>query len=117
MTAREAAERASAAKGEFLARISHETRNPLNVLAGISDRLPETCREPETAEGILLMGKAKDHILQVLNDILNLSKIEAGRMNISEIPFSPGELAGECAALFFPPGGAERTDVQHGCGA
>lgn len=100
--AREAAEQANAAKGEFLARISHEIRTPLNVLAGISDLLPETCRDQETAEGIRLIRKAKDHILQVLNDILDLSKIEAGRMDVTAIPFSPGELAGECAALFSP---------------
>ena len=100
--AREAAEQASAAKGEYLARISHEIRNPLNVLAGISDRLLETCRDKGTAEGLRLMEKAKNHILQVLNDILDLSKIEAGRMNVTVAPFSPGELAGECAALFSP---------------
>ncbi|MEA4952154.1 MAG: ATP-binding protein [Aminivibrio sp.] len=99
---REAAEQANAAKGEFLARISHEIRNPLNVLAATFDRLAGTCGDEGAAEGLRVIGTAKDHILQILNDILDLSKIEAGRMDVSVSPFSPGELAGECAALFSP---------------
>jgi signal transduction histidine kinase len=79
------AERAGAAKAEFLAKMSHELRTPLNAVIGYSQILLEDAREEGDAEAISDLSKihgAGQHLLKLVNEILDLSKIEAGRMEL-----------------------------------
>ncbi|MGC2855363.1 ATP-binding protein [Novispirillum sp. DQ9] len=97
--AKEEAEQAARAKSEFLAVMSHEVRTPLNGILGMAQVLLDSGLTPgqrDYAETIRQSGKA---LLSMLNDILDLSKLEAGRLDLAEEPFEPGAVAREVAAL------------------
>jgi len=91
MTANVELERASKLKSEFLANMSHELRTPLNAVIGFSELLleesygPLNPKQKRYVENVLVSGK---HLLQLINDILDLSKIEAGRMDVHAEEFS-----------------------------
>jgi signal transduction histidine kinase len=79
------AERAGAAKAEFLAKMSHELRTPLNAVIGYSQILLEDAQEEGDADSVADLNKihgAGQHLLKLVNEILDLSKIEAGRMEL-----------------------------------
>lgn len=83
--AKEIAEAASRAKSTFLANMSHELRTPLNAIIGYSDLLMESAEEPgktETIPDLVRIHAAGQHLLRLISDILDLSKIEAGKMSI-----------------------------------
>ena len=83
--ATEEAERAGAAKAEFLAKMSHELRTPLNAVIGYSEILLEDAEEEGDRESIADLNKihsAGQHLLKLVNEILDLSKIEAGKMDL-----------------------------------
>jgi signal transduction histidine kinase len=85
MDARGVAERASVAKSEFLANMSHELRTPLNAILGYSEMLGEDARaggSTDTAADLDKITSAGRHLLALINDVLDLSKIEAGRMEL-----------------------------------
>lgn len=90
--ARESAVNASMAKSEFLARMSHEIRTPLNAIIGITDLLKESSADLEQKNMLQISANAGENLLALINDILDLSKIEARQVTIENIPFSLSEI-------------------------
>ena len=85
---RDEAQAASRAKSAFLANMSHEIRTPMNAIIGLTHLLQRDTRDNLQRERLDKVGDAAHHLLQVINDILDLSKIEAGRMVLDDAEFS-----------------------------
>ncbi len=101
--ARSAAEAANRSKSEFLANMSHEIRTPMTAILGYSDLLANPSLSPdERKDGVQRIRQNGRHLLTILNDILDLSKIEAGKMTVERIPCNVHELVTEVAALMKP---------------
>jgi signal transduction histidine kinase/CheY-like chemotaxis protein len=93
---------ANQAKSQFLANMSHEIRTPLTAIIGFSEALLDVNQTmPERIEGIQTINRAGKHLLGIINDILNLSKIEAGQLEVERIPVPLFALLDEVAALAY----------------
>lgn len=87
--ARDVAEAASRARSEFLAMMSHEIRTPMNAVLGFTASLLETRLDEDQRKSAEAIQEASDGLLNILNDILDLSKLDAGRLQFENLPFSP----------------------------
>jgi signal transduction histidine kinase/ActR/RegA family two-component response regulator len=101
--ARDAAEAAAETKSRFLANMSHEIRTPMTAILGYAEGILEggdlTLIPPERLHAVDAIKRNGSHLLQIINDILDVSKIEAGRLGIDHISFSVVEIVGEVASM------------------
>ncbi|ODA66866.1 Histidine protein kinase DivJ [Methyloligella halotolerans] len=106
LRARDSAESASRAKTQFLANMSHELRTPLNAVIGFSEILSRELfgrlGEDRYRDYARLIHESGGHLLNVVNDILDMSKIEAGKFNILKEPFDVGTLLKSCVDIVGP---------------
>jgi len=103
--ARDAAESANSSKSQFLANMSHELRTPLNAIIGYSDLLIEEAEDLDAQDLVPDLEKIRSsgkHLLGLINDVLDLSKIEAGKMEITLESFDVGEVVAAAVAMVRP---------------
>ncbi|WP_372426899.1 PAS domain-containing sensor histidine kinase [Salinarimonas chemoclinalis] len=112
LEAKRAAEAASAQKSDFLARISHEVRTPLNAIIGFAEVMREerfgAIGNERYKDYLADIHASGQHVLSLINDLLDLAKIEAGRMDLSFRTVGLNELVGACVALMQPEAARER---------
>jgi PAS domain S-box-containing protein len=101
-TAREVAEAASRAKSEFLSRMSHELRTPLNAILGFGQLMELEASTPQQRENTDQIMKAGRHLLHLINEVLDITGIESGRLDLSLEPVLIGEVAQEVFDLVGP---------------
>ena len=91
---------ANTAKSYFLANMSHEIRTPMTAILGFSETLLDTSiSEPDRVDAVLTIHRNGAHLLSVINDILDVTKIEAGRMSVELLPTSIVQIVGEVASV------------------
>ena len=119
LEARHAAEKANRAKSDFLSRMSHELRTPLNAVLGFGQLLELDGLTPDQAENVSQITKGGAHLLDLINEILDISQIESGHMSMSPESVLVGDVVGEAVSLLRPL--AEERGVHliggtdHGC--
>ena len=97
--AKEAAEAANIAKSAFLANMSHEIRTPLNAITGMAHLIRRGGLNPEQSERLDKLEAAGNHLLDIINAVLDLSKIEAGKLTLEEIPVNIGSILSNIVSM------------------
>jgi PAS domain S-box-containing protein len=101
LRAKTEAEAANKAKDKFVSNVSHEIRNPMNAIIGLTQIILKGNLEPEQREQLETVAKASVHLLDIVNNILDMSKLEAGKMTIEKIPFNLSEIINEVKRIMI----------------
>lgn len=113
--ARQTAEAANRAKSAFLANMSHEIRTPMNAILGLTHLLQKSRLTPTQADRLIKINVAAEHLLTIINDILDLSKIEAGRLNLELFDFSLSALLDHVFSLIAEKAQAKGLRIEVDC--
>ncbi len=113
--ARRSAQASNQLKSEFLANISHEIRTPLTSLLGFGRLLERTPLSVLQQQHVRALSRSGEHLLAILNDLLDLSKIEAGRLVLDETPVQLSSLLGDTALMLAPLLGDKPITLQVHC--
>ena len=105
------AERANAAKSIFLANMSHEIRTPINGIIGFTDLLKNSKLGEEEKEYVDIIQKSTDNLLEIINNILDLSKIESQKIELDEILFSPIEEFENTVDVYMPKAESKKINL------
>ncbi len=97
--AKRLADKANQAKSDFLASMSHEIRTPLNAIVGMSDLIDEAALTQDQRQYLDILRNASDSLLSLINNILDISKIEAGKVELETIPFNLEEMVSRVSEL------------------
>jgi PAS domain S-box-containing protein len=109
--AKEAAEAASRAKSTFLANMSHELRTPMNAILGMTEIALRHSKDPRLHDQLGKVRQASRHLLQIVNDILDISKIEADRLVLEHTQFRTGEVIENLVSMIGPRASAKGLSV------
>jgi PAS domain S-box-containing protein len=107
-----AAEASSQAKSEFLANMSHEIRTPMTAILGFSEILMESVTDSQQLDAIRTVRLNGEHLLQVINDVLDLSKIEAGKLEVECTTCSPCQVLADVVAMMEPRARAKEISLE-----
>lgn len=106
-------QRATQAKSDFLATMSHEIRTPMNAILGMADVLAETSLTAEQRRFVDIFQRAAGNLLELLNDVLDTSKIEAGQLVLESVPFELRDVVSQAVELAGIRAAEKRLRIDH----
>lgn len=109
--ARKEADRANRAKSEFLSRMSHDLRTPLNAVLGFAQLLDMDNLTPDQRESVVQILEGGRHLLELMNEVLDIARVEAGALSLSPEPVSVTDTVEQAVKLLRPLGAARRIEI------
>jgi signal transduction histidine kinase/CheY-like chemotaxis protein/HPt (histidine-containing phosphotransfer) domain-containing protein len=107
------AEELAKTRESFLANMSHEIRTPMNAIAGFTSQVLQTELTPTQGEQLGIVKKSADHLLRIINDILDYSKIQSGKFSFDKVGFGPAGIISEVATLLKPSANKKQLELKY----